>query len=386
MRWPTRARALADTSDTMVEKPADTPAPLGPTAHLAPLAQKELAPVNAAILLTTSLCTGVLTLASEFLGSGLQGIGPYIFATVWLLAILIIFALIGREHGNAGSAHGLARWTLCIRQGASVSLKHWQYSLLLLAVAALAGGTSYLNVKRSTGTPAVVYADTAVQQLTAQGYSLSDTSMWMALAEGDARAIELARAAGRQTFSYTDLRMGNALESLVIKGGESAMKTLELVRPTPAELSKPIALSPQFNKLDRVFPTAWTDELLQSIGVRVATSLPARLEAGVVYAEKGATFVSDVQTTPLMLAIWKGEDRVADKLLSLGADPHVPTTFTLMVKVAPGKGGSGMAHDLRFATITLFPSQEAKRLGRALKAALTEPPSAPKQRLSLQSR
>ena len=356
------------------------------TAHLAPLAQKELGPVNAAILLTTSLCTGVLTIASEFLGSGLQGLGPYLFAAVWMLAILVIFALIGREHGNTGSARGLARWTRCLRQGASVSIRHWQYSLLLLAVAALAGGTSYLNVKRSSGAPVVVYADTAVQQLTAQGYSLSDTSMWMALAEGNARAIELARAAGRQSFPYVDPRMGNALESLVIKGGESALMTLELVRPTQAELSKPIALSPQFNKLAEVFPTAWTDALLDSIGVRVAAPLPARLDAGVIYVEKGAYFVSDMRTTPLMLAIWSGDDRVADKLLSLGVDPHVPTTFSLMVKVAPDKAGSGMAHNMRFATVTLFPSQEARRLGRVLGTSLSEPATAPKQRLSLQPR
>jgi hypothetical protein len=365
------------------DQPTGLPAP---TAHLAPLAQKELAPVNAAILLTTSLCTGVLTIASEFLGSSLQGLGPYLFAAVWVLAILVIFALIGREHGNTGSARGLDRWTRCLRQGASVSIRHWQYSLLLLAVAALAGGTSYLNVKRSSRAPVVVYADTAVQQLTAQGYSLSDASIWQALADGNARAIELARAAGRKAFPYTDARMGNALESLVIKGGESALKTLDLVPPTPAELSKANPLSPQFNKLDSVFPTAWTDAMFQSIGVRVADKLPARLDAGAVYVEKGSSIVSDMQTTPLMLAIWTGDDRVADKLLSLGADPHVSTTFTLMVKVAPDKAGSGMVHNLRFATVTLFPSQEAGRLGRALGAALSVPKTAPKQRLSLQSR
>jgi apolipoprotein N-acyltransferase len=102
---------------------------------------------NAAVLLTTSLCTGALTIVSELLGAGLQGLGPYLFAAVWMLAILVIFALIGREHGNTGSARGLARWTRCLRQGASVSFRHWQYSLLLLAVAAMAGGLLLLQLQ-----------------------------------------------------------------------------------------------------------------------------------------------------------------------------------------------------------------------------------------------
>lgn len=368
----------------MTDRTDQAPAVPALTAHLAPLAQKELAPVNAAILLTTSLCTGVLTIASEFLGSSLQGLGPYLFVAVWILTILVIFALIGREHGNTGSARGLARWTRCLRQGASVSIRHWQYSLLLLTVAALAGGTSYLNVKRSSSAPVVVYADTAIQQLTSHGYSLGDMDMWMALGDGNARAIELARAAGRQSFSYVHHLMGNALQSLVIKGGDSALKTLDLVPTTLAELSKSMELSPQFNKLDSVFPTAWTDALFKSLGTRLETTLPARLEAGVVYVEKRSFFVSDLKTTPLMLAIWAGDDRVADKLLSLGADPHVATTFTLMVNIAPDKAGSGIAHNLRFATVTLFPSQEAKRLGRVLSTALSEPASAPQQRLMLQ--
>ena len=303
-----------------------------------------------------------------------------------MLAVLVIFALIGGEHGNTGFVRGLARWTRCLRQGASVSIRHWQYSLLLMAVVALAGSTSYLTVKRSTGAPVVVYADTAIQQLIAQGYSLSDMDIWGAPADGNVRAIELARAAGMQTFPYVDLRMGNALESLVIKGGESALKTLELERPTPPEPSKPFALSPQHNKLAEVFTTAWTDALLDLVRVRVAAPLPARLEAGVAYVEKGASFVIDMQTTSLMHAFWSSDDRVADKLLSLGADPHVPTTFTLIVKVAPDKAGSGMAHNLRFATVTLFPSQEAKRVGRVLGTTLSQPATAPKQRLSLHSR
>lgn len=351
------------------------------------MAQKELGPVNAAILLTTSLCTGVLTVASEFLGAGLRGLGPYLFLAIWVIAILIIFALIGREHGSKDTnVSGLTRWTRCLSHGASVSFKHWQYSLLLLAVIALAGGTSYLNVKRSSGAPQVVFADTAVQQLTAQGYSLSDASMWMALAEGNAHAIELARAAGRQTFSYTDLRMGNALESLVIKGGDPALKTLDLVKPTAAELSKAFSPSPQFNKLEEVYPTAWNDALFQSVGVRVVAELPARLKKGAVYIEKGSIVVSDLQTTPLMLAVWTGGDRLADKLLSLGADPEIATTFTLMVKVAPDKVGGGLAHNTRFATVTLYPGQEAARLNRQIGTALPKPAIAPLQQLSLHPR
>lgn len=57
----------------MTEKTAQVTEQQASTAHLAPLVQKELASVIAAILLTTRLCTSVLTIASEFLGSGLRG-------------------------------------------------------------------------------------------------------------------------------------------------------------------------------------------------------------------------------------------------------------------------------------------------------------------------
>lgn len=57
-----------------------------------------------------------------------------------------------------------------------------------------------------------------------------------------------------------------------------------------------------------------------------------------------------------------------------------------MAKMAPDRAGSGMAHNLRFTTVTVFSSQEARRLGRVLGTSRSEPETAPKQRLSLQPR
>jgi hypothetical protein len=329
--------------------------------HVAATSQKELAPVNTALVLTTSLCTGGLTVLSELLGKSIDRYALYILVAVWLLAILICIALIGRvadKSPGGTEINWLSRWSACTQRGLTRVTTSWAYSLLLLAMATL-GGTSYVNFKRA-------HAATAISQ----GRPAGDGEIWMALAEGNVKTIEIEKSAGREDFKYTNPLMGNALESLVIKGGQDAFKTLELVPPLPTDLNRAFKASPQYN-YSKIFPKAWGEDIYTSLGIQVVDRLPGSLNAGTVYIERDREIVSNFHTTPLMLAIWSQDMAMLQKLLSLGADAAIPTTFQIInVKVKPQKS-SHMAYEMNSVEVTLLPSSEAKRIGGAVAAAFS---------------
>lgn len=329
--------------------------------HVAATSQKELAPVNTALVLTTSLCTGGLTVLSESLGKSIDRYALYILIAVWLLAILICIALIGRVADNLPGGkeiNWLSRWTACTQRGLTRVTRSWAYSLLLLSMATLAGTTSYINFKRAHASSAI-----------SQGRPAGDGEIWMTLAEGNVKAIEIEKSAGREDFKYTNPLMGNALEALVIKGGQDAFKTLELVPPSPTDLNRAFKASPQFN-YSKIFPKAWGEDMYTSLKFQVVEKLPASLNAGAVYIERDREIVSNFHTTPLMLAIWSQDEVMLQKLLSLGADVAIPTTFQIInVKIKPQKS-SHMASETNSVEVTLLPSSEAKRIGGAVAAAI----------------
>ena len=334
------------------------------TEHVAATSQRELGPVNTALILTTSICTGGLTVISELLGKTVDNYALYILVVVWLLAILLCIALIGRQGESIDvttTGNWLPRWTACTRLGAKRVKDKWAYSLLLFAMATLGGTTSYINFKRAHA-----------QTVTIQGAPAGDGEIWMALAQGNVKAIEFAKSAGREDFKYTNPLMGNALEGLVIKGGKDAVKTLNLVSPLATDLNSTFKASPQ-NNYSKLFPKAWGDDIYRALGIQVVDKVPASLETGTVYIERNRDIVSKIHTTPLMLAIWSQDEGLLKKLISLGADTVTPTTFEVInVKVKPRKSGS-TAYEMNSIEVTLLPSSEAKRIGGAVAAAF--PPS-----------
>ena len=345
--------------------------------HVAGKSLKELAPVNTALILVTSLCTGGLTVISEFLGKSMEHFAPYILVAVWLLAILLCVALIGRDEAvdkndeaatrNLTNGSWLKRWTLCTKRGASLVKRKWAYSLLLLVMATLGGATSYINFKRAHSQLPLV-----------QGHTAGDGDIFAYLSEGNVKAITVEKSAGREDFKYTHPIMGNALEGLVIKGGPDAIRTLELAPPSTTELNTPFKGSIIYN-YGETFPKSWGDNIFTALGIRVVDKVPKPMDAGTIYLERDLEFVSKFYTTPLMLAIWSQDVAVMQKLISLGADTTTATSFQLnMVKVKPNK-----PRDLittKRAEVKLFPANEAKRVGGAVAAAF--PPSTSNQAAS----
>ena len=120
--------------------------------HVSATTQRELGPVNATLILTTTICTGGLTVLSELLGKSVDHYALYILIVFWLLAIVLCVALIGRvgeEKDTATGGNWVSRWTSCTRLGAKRVRDKWAYNLLVLAMATLGGTTSYLNFKRA---------------------------------------------------------------------------------------------------------------------------------------------------------------------------------------------------------------------------------------------
>lgn len=348
------------------------PEPTSPADHLSGVAAKELAPVNNTLLLVTSLCTAVLTLLGELLGSSASRYGLYVFALIWAIAIFVIFALIGRgpvaaqeakNNGQVAPQKGLMHWLSCVSAGIKMSLKQWQYSLLLLGVASIAGTTSYLTFKRSQSPSTATYAETPVQQLVAQGYSLNDMDIWFAMADGNAKAVELARAAGREKFNYIDTRLGNALGGLLLKDPNDASAMLKIAPPESAALKAQFDAIPGYN-FSKVFPSVWSDSLYGSFELRVVEALPPTLAPRVKYLVRSEISVMTIKTTALMLAVWSADAHLIQQLIDLGADPTVPTTFRVYpVKTAPRSSKHWASHESFDAYVTLTPGQEAARLG-----------------------
>ena len=77
--------------------------------YVAATSQRELGPVNTALILTTSICTGGLF--SELLGKSADNYALYILEVVWLIAILLCVALIGRE-GQSMNVITTGSWLL----------------------------------------------------------------------------------------------------------------------------------------------------------------------------------------------------------------------------------------------------------------------------------
>lgn len=328
--------------------------------HVAVTTGRELGPVNTALVLTTSICTGGLTVLSELLGKSADHYALYILAAVWLLAIVLCVALIGRDGQSTDvktPSNWVLRWTACARLGVSRVKDKWAYGLLLFAMAALGGTTSYINFKRAHSQVPMI-----------QGRPAGDGEIWMALAEGNVKAIELEKSAGRDDFKYSNPMMGNALEGLVIRGGKNSIKMLDLVPPSPTEINASFKATPIYN-YSKLFPKAWGDDIYTALGIRVEENLPAMPDVDTVYIERHRDIVSDINTTPLMLAIWSQDPTLVQKLLSLGADPATPTTFKVInVKVKSQKSGVN-PYDRNSVEVTLLPLNEAKRMGGAVAAS-----------------
>lgn len=329
--------------------------------HVAATSARELAPVNTALILTTSICTGGLTVLSELLGKSADRYAFYILGAVWLLAILLCVALIGREDKNKNletrpAGNWLARWTACTVLGAKRVTEKWAYSLLLLAMATLGGTTSYLNFKRAHS-----------ESQMAQARPAGDGELWMRLHEGNVKAVELELASGSEDLKYINPMMGNALEGLMIKGGKNALKMLDLVPPLKTDLNQTFKNAPMYD-YTKLFPAAWGEDMFTSLGIRMVDKIPKSMDENIIYMERNKDVEGDFRPTALMLAIWSKDVEVVKKLLSLGADPAIPTTFKLFgAKLAPKKlnKGSPTFHSNEF-WVTLYPSNEAKRLGGAV--------------------
>ena len=334
--------------------------------HVAETSQKELGPVNTTLILTTTICTGGLTALSELFGNSVDHYALYILIVIWLLAILLCVALIGRvdeEKDTVTTRNWVSRWTLCIQRGAERVKDKWAYSLLLFAMATLGGTTSYLNFKR---------ANAQTQMM--QGRPAAEEDIWMALTQANIKAIEYEKASGRDSFKYTNLYLGNALEGLIIKGGQDAIKTLDLAPPLPAEIKDAFESKPIY-KYDKVFPKTWGDEIFSSLGIQVVEKLPGSLNANTVYIKRDDVFIYNFYTTPVMLAVWSQDIAMFKKLISLGEDPAIATTFEIFsVNIKPkederpGYEYTQTSYTTAKLKVTLSPLSEAKRIGGAIAA------------------
>ena len=248
--------------------------------HIAPVAQRELGPLNATVLLSGTVVGTMATIASDAFGASLPAAVPLACAVGWVLALVLSLTLLGRGAVVPANGSLAGKYLACFRQGFTSARHHWRYALVLAIMAGMAAYAVYARVRRDDGgvlravlnmqqevhreaetTRASVDAlggkvdatrdasektlsaaqraasdvaalrqraenTTPKERLAALGYKLGAEGAVDALSRGDAEALTLMRAAGMTPIPTSYMSM-SGLEPLVLNVAADVGATLK---------------------------------------------------------------------------------------------------------------------------------------------------------------
>lgn len=191
-----------------------------------------------------------------------------------------------------------------------------------------------------------VNAASATESLASQGYSIDAKGVCKAAAKGDVGALRLLSQAGVTSRSMVQEGDRFCFEAALLgrSGKVDVAAVLAELNPAAAELNRTYPSSTGMTTRD--VPNA--DQLARAAGHR-----PSSLYAG------GQV----VEATPLMWAVWAGDQAAVQALLAHGADPNLPSHVAVQVS---GKevvvGEQTLKTSATLVRISASPLFEAHRL------------------------
>lgn len=354
---------------------------------LAPNITKNVAPINAAALLTTTVVGFGVTAAADLFGHAIPGNAFIAAAGAWVIALVVALALVGRDAKLVAGESFLKRNLTCIRTGCNRAWQHRKYAAVFVLISFCAAYSAYSGFKknaavRDIATNLSVIGETSQKisadvteikrdlasdesKLVKLGYGISDEHAWRALSEGNLEAMELMIGMGRQQFVTTLTDKPNALEGLILNRNANVAKVLELASLSKIQLDQRWHIESSYQG---TFKLPEEVQMLESIGFKVSRVMPSEPTPGVRYIvynpNQPMPWMAEVPA--LLFAVWARNEEAVEALLQSGAAADAVSVRSASAYVFKETMRFGnMAFELETAEFDLHISalSEARRLG-----------------------
>lgn len=340
---------------------------------------KNVAPANAAALLTTTVAGFGMTVAGDIFGPTLPVFALVVMAFAWVLAIVVALALVGRGPDpvtgkndiatTPGSAaipkrsRSLSDHLDCVKRGVSRARKNWKYATALMLMSFCAAySAAAINKQRVEGKETnenvkLIRKDLASveMELLKMGYGMSDEHAWRALADGNIEAMNLMKSANRTRFPVTTAGSVSALEGLILKPEADITAALDIAKLQPKDLDLPRHVESSYNG---EFKIPQKTAMYESMGFTVARVIPTAAQRGsATYLNPDENKPWMAEVPPLLLAAWAKNENAVEALLKHGAKADAVTVLTVHT-VGATKADTVLIYDIKVSALS-----EARRLG-----------------------
>ena len=348
----------------------------------APNINKNIAPINAAALLTTTVVGFGVTATADLFGSALPAYAFVAATGAWIAALVFALALVGRDAERKHGENFLQRNLACIRSGLDRTRKNWKYAIVFALISLSAAYTGYSGFKRNAAISGMASEVSAVSETSKQiasdvteirlnldsdqarlnqmGYGTSDEHAWRALSEGNVLALELMRGLGRNRFITTLVDKPNALEGLILNESADIKAALAIAQLPHSLLNQSWHIESSYTGAFKLPEEA---KMLEALGFEVVRALPDSPILNRPYIEfnqnQHMPWMAEVPA--LLLAVWAHNEEAVLALLEAGASADAESVRSISAYVFSDRTGYGMTlktYDLHITALS-----EANRLG-----------------------